>query len=140
AAVLPSQVRERGGRVGRHVLEPVGHFLHRARADVAADVHLCADHLGECHELVRAELIRFRYAAPVRIDLHRTLVARTDAFAPVICVREATARPAYDRYLQLAQGGDNVVAVAVGIRDVGILADPDAAVDPVPQVLGELTV
>src|SRR5690606_2776555 len=83
AAVLAAFVSERRDGVRREIFQPVRHLLHGARADVAADVHLRADHFGEGHELVRAERVGFGHAAPMRVHFHGTLLSRTDAVAPV---------------------------------------------------------
>ncbi len=93
---------------------------------------------GEVHELVRAERVRLFDAAPVRVHAHRSLVARTDAFAPVVFIGKAASRPADHRHLQALQRSNHIVAVAVGVRDLRVFADPDAAVDAEAQVLCKL--
>ncbi len=78
--------------------------------------------------------------APGRVDLHRPLVARADAFAPVIFIREAAARPTHHRHFQFLQRLDDVVAIAARVRNLRVLADPDSLVDAVAQVLRELAI
>jgi hypothetical protein len=112
----------------------------RAGADIAGDIGLGADQLGELHELVGAEAVGLLDAAPDHIDLGRALVARAHALAPVIVVGEAAAGPAHQRHLDGLQGRDHVVAIAPGVGDLAVLADPDALVDAASQVLGELAV
>src|SRR5690606_39907251 len=85
-----------------------------------------------------AEAVGLLDAAPVGVDLDPALFARSDAVAPVVLVGEAAARPAHHRHLQFLQRGQHVVAVPTGVGDFRVLADPDAAVDAVAQVLGEL--
>jgi hypothetical protein len=76
----------------------------------------------------------------MRVYLHGPLGAIADAVTPVVFVREATAGPAHDGHLEILQRLDDVVAIAVGIRDRGFLADPYAFIDAGAQVLGELTI
>ena len=64
--------------------------------------------------------------------------SRADAVAPVVFVGEAAARPADVRHLQRLERGDDVVADAARVRDAGVRADPDALVDAVAEMLGEL--
>jgi hypothetical protein len=140
AAILATFVGERRDRIGGHVLHPVRHFLRTARAHVAADIDLGADHFGECHELVSAELIRFRHTAPVSVHLHRTLRAIADAVPPVVLVGKTPARPPHHRYVQVPERLDDVVAISVGVRNRRLLAHPHAFVDSRAEMLGELTV
>jgi hypothetical protein len=58
----------------------------------------------------------------------------------VVLLREATARPAHDRYPQALERRDDVVANAALVRDRRVLADPDALVDAAAEVLGEVAV
>src|SRR5690606_35285535 len=110
----------------------------RAAAGIARHVGIGPQQFREIHELVGAEAVGLGHAAPVGVDLDPALVARTDAVAPVVLVGETAAGPAHHRHLQLLQRRDHVVAVAAGVGDLRILAHPDAAVDAVAQVFGEL--
>jgi hypothetical protein len=58
----------------------------------------------------------------------------------VVVVGEAAAGPAHQRHLDRLQRRDHVVAIAAGVGDLAVLADPDAFVDAAAQVLGELAV
>ena len=65
ATVGTAQTGHRCVAVAGHVFHPLGHLLDGARADVAADVGLAAEHLTEVQELVGAERVVFDGAAPV---------------------------------------------------------------------------
>src|SRR5690606_30012935 len=138
AAVGAPLPGKRGALLVGHVLDPLGHLPRRAAAGVAGGIGVGAQQLGEIHELVGAEAVGLLHATPVGVDLAPALVARADAAAPVGLVGETTAGPAQHRHVQLPQRGQHVVAVAAGVGDLRILAHPDAAVDAVAQVLGEL--
>ena len=133
-ALLGERRRLRGGQV----LQPVGRFLRRARADVDRQVGLAADLLDEVDELVRAERIRLDDAAPVRVERGRSRVQRADAVAPVVLVGEAAAGPAHVGHLEGLERRDDVIADAARVRDRRVGADPDAFVDALAEVLGEL--
>src|SRR3546814_16002297 len=68
----------------------------------------------------------------------RAFFARADAVAPVILVGEAAAGPADDGDVQLFERGHHVAAIAVGVGDFRIGADPDAVVGAAAEILGEL--
>src|ERR1051325_4197969 len=85
---------------------------------------------------MRPEPGRLNDAAPVGIE--RLWPLRADAFAPVIFVGEAAARPAHVRHLNRLQRGDHIVADAASIRNCGAWADPAAFINAVAEVLGEL--
>src|SRR5436190_22745446 len=89
---------------------------------------------------MRTELVALLDPAPAVIDRHRPLVARANAGAPVIGVGVAAAGPANDRHVKPLQRLDNIAAVAADVRDGRILTDPDAGLDALPQLLGELPV
>src|ERR1051325_2618292 len=74
----------------------------------------------------------------MRVDFDRPLRSWSHAFTPVVLVGEAAARPADHRDLQVSESLHNVVAVSPRVRNLGVFADPDAAVDSGAQVLGEL--
>ena len=131
-ALLLQRRRLRGGEV----LQPLGGFLRTARPDVDREVGPAADLVDEVHELVRPERVRLDDAAPVGIDLRRA--RRTDAFAPVVVVGEAAARPPHVRHLQRLECRDDVVADAARVGDGRAGTDPHALVDALAQVLGEL--
>ena len=139
-AVGAPQVGHRAAGGGGHVLHPFGHFLDGAAADVAADVGLAAELLAEVQELVGAETVVFEGAAPVVVGDAGAALQGADAVHPVVVVGEAAARPAHHRDLEPAQGLQHVEAVAVLVRDGGVLADPEAAVDAAAEVFGELAV
>ena len=139
-AVLAPLVGQRRNGARGHVLHPVGHLLRAARAHVATDVDLGADHLGEGHELVCAEFIGFGDATPVGVYFHRAFFTGADAVTPVVFVREASARPAHHRHLERFQCGNDVVAVAMGVGNAGFLADPDSFIDAGAEMLGELAI
>ena len=136
-AVPGALVGEAAGGRG-HVFDPLGHLARGAVADVARDIGFGTDLAQQLEELVRADRVRLGHAAPMGVDLDRTLVLRADTLAPIIFVGEAPARPADHRHLQVAERRDHVVAEAVGVRDLGVLADPQPLVDAVAQMLGEL--
>src|SRR5205823_13664533 len=115
-------------------------FRGGSATDVHAEVGLRPDQLGEIEKFLRSELIALLDSAPAVIDGGRPLRPRADAGAPVISVGVAAAGPTNDRHMQLLQRLDDVAPVAVDVRDRRILTDPNAAVDPVPQLLGEMTV
>ena len=79
-------------------------------------------------------------ASPVGVDYLRPLVLRADSVHPVVFVGEASPRPAEHRNLQLLEGLHYILPVAVDIRDVGILSDPQAVIDASSQMLCELSV
>ena len=83
--------------------------------------------LGEIEKLVRAKGVAFQTVPPV-ILAHRAFIARTNAIAPMIFIGKATARPAYQRHVHGFEGAHHVVTPAFGIRDLGLRADPQAAV------------
>ncbi len=124
--------------VGGHVFEPLGRLLRRAGADIARDVGFGTDLVDEVHEFVGAEGVGLQHAAPVGIERGRALFGGADALAPVVFIGEAAAGPADIRDLDGFQGADDVVADAAGVGDRGIGADPDAFVNAVAEVLGEL--
>jgi hypothetical protein len=58
----------------------------------------------------------------------------------MVFIRETAARPANDGDAQTAQSVDHVVAHAARVGNRGVFAHPDAAVDAVAEVFGELAV
>jgi len=79
-------------------------------------------------------------ASPVVVLHLRTLRARADAVAPMILVGKASAWPAQYGDLQVLERLQHVVAVAIGIGDVRLWADPKSAVDTRAEMLGKLAV
>ena len=79
----------------------------------------------------------FGSVTPPQFGLSVT-AAGADSVAPVVLVGEAAARPADVRHLERLQRGDDVVADAAGVGDGRVGADPDAFVDAVAEVFGEL--
>ncbi|OPZ98255.1 MAG: hypothetical protein BWY72_00914 [Bacteroidetes bacterium ADurb.Bin416] len=84
--------------------------------------------------------IVFDHPTPVGIDHLGSLAPGSDTVHPVIFVGKTTSRPAQVRYLDLFEGSDDVVAVAMGVGNGGIFAHPDASVDAMTEVFGEMTV
>src|SRR5690606_38620192 len=78
--------------------------------------------------------------APVRVDHAGPLVARPDPVLPVVVVGEAPAGPAQVRDADRAERVDDVAPDAAHVRHVGVLPDPEAAVDAASEVLGEVSV
>lgn len=72
------------------------------------------------------------------VDFGGAFCARTDAFPPVVFIGETAAGPADHRDFQVAESLQYVVAVAAGIGNLGVFANPDAAVDTRAEMLGKL--
>src|SRR5690606_11399957 len=123
-----------------HVLEPLRHLARGRATHVTGDVGLTVEQLDQLHELMGAEGVVLLDPAPVRVDAHRALVARTNAVAPVVFVGEAAAGPTDDRDLELLERLEHVGTEAACIGNGGILAYPDAAVNAATEVLRELAV
>ena len=103
AAVLPAQVRHRASRRRRSCTRPTRSSPATVPLPTLPQMYgSAAELLAQVHELVRAEVVVLRHAAPVRVDHRRALLARADAVPPVVLVGEAAARPAQDRDLQVA--------------------------------------
>ena len=139
-AVLPAQLGHGGVAAGGHVLDPLGHLLHGAGADVAVDVGLAADLAAELEEFVRAEAVVLHDVAPVRVDDALAVGLGADAFLPVVFVGKAAARPAQNRELDVPERLDHVRAHAVDVRDGAVLAHVEPLVDAAAQVLREVAV
>jgi hypothetical protein len=58
----------------------------------------------------------------------------------VVGVREAASRPAQVGDIECAKGLDDIETQAALVRDRGILAHPESAVDAAAEVLGEVAV
>src|SRR5690606_6240897 len=101
-------------------------------------VQTCA--LPIFHELMRAERIRLGLIAPRAIHGARTLIARTDAVAPMIELGKTTARPTHEWHTNLAQRRNDITADPAHVGDRRVLADPDAFVDAAPEMLDEVAV
>ena len=87
-----------------------------------------------------AEGVVLHHIAPVRVDHPGTVLARADAVAPVVIVGEAAARPAQVRDAQRLEGLHHVEPDACLVRDLGVFAHPEPAVDAAAQVLGKVAV
>ena len=87
---------------------------------------------------MRAEGIRV-HAAPARVGPARPLPARADAVAPVVLVGEAAAGPADDGSFDTFQRVDEGGADTACVWDFGVFSDPDAVVDTLAEMLGELS-
>ena len=85
---------------------------------------------------MRAKGVRLDDAAPVGIEGHRS--RRSDAVAPVVFIRKATAGPANVRNLNGFQRSDDIIADATRVRDFGIRTDPYPLINSVSEMLGEL--
>ena len=140
APVLAAQFGHRCVAVAGHVFHPLGHFLHRAGAHIAADVGFAAQHLAEVEELVRAEGVVFDGASPIVVAQGRSLVTRTDAVHPVIVVGKAAARPSQHGHVEVFHGLKHIVAITLGVGDGGVFAHPQTAVDAGSEVFGKLSV
>src|SRR5205823_729412 len=73
---------------------------------------------------------------PVGIESHRPL--RSNAAPPVVFVRKASARPANIWNLDRLECSNNIVADAASVRDFGIWTNPDAFINAVSKMHGEL--
>ena len=129
--------QRRSGRRG-HIFDPLGHLARRAGPDIARHIGVGAEHLGIVHEFVCADGVILGHAAPMGVDLDRALVARADALAPDIFVGKAAARPADDGHADRLQRIEHVGAIATDVGDLAARPDPDAAIDPGAEMLGEL--
>jgi hypothetical protein len=78
---------------------------------------------------VGAEAVVLHHVAPVAVDDPRPLRAGADPVPPVVLVGEAAAWPAQVRDVQRPQCLDDVGPDAVDVRDLGVGADEEAAVD-----------
>src|SRR5690606_15549423 len=86
----------------------------------------------------RAEGVRFDHAAPIWVQRRGPLFSRADAFAPMVLVRKASARPADVRDAQRLERRYDVITDAARIGNIGVGADPNAFINAAPEVLGEL--
>jgi hypothetical protein len=126
------------GRLRRgHVLQPFGRFPRSPRTHIDGDVRVSTDLIDEIHELVRAESVGLDHAAPVGVQRYGSL--STDAVPPMVFVGKATARPADVGNLDRLKSSHNVIANAACVRDRGIRANPDSVVNPMAEMLGELS-
>src|SRR5579871_607470 len=85
-----------------------------------------------------AETVVVRHPAPMDIDAHRALGARTDAVAPIIEIGETPARPADHRDMDFPERLHHILAIAMDVGDLAVFPHPDAFIDAAPQMLGEL--
>ena len=138
--VRAPQVRHRRGPRPGEVLDPLAHLADRAGPDVARDVRLGTEHLAQRHELVRAEVVVLLDVAPVGVDHPRAVGPWPDSVTPVVLVRETPPRPAQVGDAQLAQRLHHVLTDPTHVRDRGVLAHPESAVDAPSQVLSEVAV
>ena len=129
---------QRGGLVGGHIFHPVGRLLGSAGTDIDRDIGLGADLVGEIHKFGRAKSVWLHHTAPHRVEPRRALGSRAHAITPIITIGKAAARPAHHGHLDGAQSRNHIAADAAHIGDAGILADPDATIDALTQMLGKL--
>ena len=113
--------------------------MRAAGADIAVHIGLGAELLGQVEELVRADGIVLGHAAPAGVDLDRALVARADAFTPVVLVSKAAAGPAHQRHLEGLERANHVLAPAAHWGS-WTRAHPHAFIDAGAEVLGKLAV
>ena len=139
-AVLAAQLCHGGVSVTGHVLHPLGQFLHGARAHVAADVRLRAQHLAKVQELMGTERVVLDGATPVVVLHLGAVLLGADAIHPVILIGETSARPSQHGDLQLLECVEHVSAITLGVGNGGVLTHPKATIDAGTQVLGELSV
>ena len=120
------------------IFDPVTHFRGRPGADITGQIRLCSDQPTEPDELMRAKAIVLDVVAPTDVHALGTLFPWPNAFAPVIVVSIATARPAQYWHAQRLQILNGALAIAMDIRDGRILAHPQSTIDTGTQVLGKL--
>ena len=89
---------------------------------------------------MRPKAIVFYGSAPIVIHQLRAVLARPDTIAPMVFIGETPARPTQNGNFQLLQRIQYIVAVALRIRNIRILADPEAAIDATTEMLGKLSV
>ena len=138
--VLFSELGHGGDPAEGHVLDPFGHLLYGAGADIAVDIGLGPELAQKLEELVGAEGIVFGDPAPVGVDHLLAFILGSDAIHPVVLVGKAAAGPAENGDVDGLQGFDDILSHAVDIGDVGVFADIDAFINAAAQVLGEVAV
>src|SRR5205085_1547000 len=121
---------------GVPVLHPLLRFLPCSGTEVGANVRLRAEHLGVLQELVSTETIALD-STPRHLQTRRPLVTRSDAILPVIVGGEVAARPAKDANVQILRGFQNILAIAVRIRETRALFEY-SAVNATAEVLDEV--
>ena len=84
---------------------------------------------------MRTEGVVLDRAAPVVVSQRGTLVLRTDTVHPVVVVGKTAAWPAQHGHLQSLQRLKNVLAIALDVRNLRVLAHPEAAIDTGAEVL-----
>ena len=122
------------------VFEPFGHLADRSGSDVATDVGFRPDQGTEIQELVGAEVVVLRCAAPMDIHDARAAGSGTDAVPPVVGISEASPRPAEVRDPKLRERSDDVVSRPPRVRDRRPLAHPYPLVHAPSEVLCKMPV
>lgn len=119
------------------MLKPCSSLAGRPELQIGRNEYFIADLINEIHELLRTEGIRLDDIAP-EVDRQNAFGSWTDAVTPIVGVGKAATWPAHNRYLQCAKRLHNICANPADVRDLGVFADPLVAVDPLPQMFGEL--
>src|SRR5439155_4419940 len=135
------------------VFNPLVEIPRGKAANVRSDVGRGANQAAKADELVRTEPVRIEPLGPRRrltarsgarvrpeVGAARAVVGRADSVAPVIAVGEAAAWPPDDWRLDLFHLVDERLADPIDVRNLRVLADPDAVVDDAAEVLGEMAV
>jgi hypothetical protein len=76
----------------------------------------------------------------MRVDTDRAFILWTNTILPVVLIGKTASRPTNDGYVQVLQRTKHIVTETASVRDVGILTNPDSAINATPEVLGKLTV
>ena len=122
------------------VFEPIGHIAYRTSSHIHREIGLAAETFAEREKFVCAKRIVLHCAAPEYVFDFGTLVGGANAVSPVVGVGKTAAWPSEYGDLEVFQCVEYVGAVAVGVGDVAVLANPDAVIDAASEVLGKLTV
>src|SRR5437588_12493395 len=97
-----------------------------------------ANQPAQANEFVRPKTSILHVTAPMNVDALRPRFERTDAIAPVVVVRIATARPAQYRDAQFLQVIDGLPTISVDIRNRRVSSDPQTAVHARAKMLRKL--
>ena len=138
-AAVPAPQFSHGGACGEvAVLDPLLGFDPGAGPEIGADIRLDAEQFDVVQEVVSAEAVVFD-GLPGHVETLGALVAGADAIHPVVVGREVASGPAQKPHVQVADGFDDVAAVAVGVGKRRALVE-NAALDATAEVLGEVAV
>ncbi|MNJ55325.1 hypothetical protein D3C77_508100 [compost metagenome] len=87
-----------------------------------------------------SKMVILDHAAPMRIHHALAVFPRPDTVLPVILISEAASRPAQNRYFDLLQCFQNVIANSLRIGDRGIFPYPNPLINTSAKMLREMTV